>query len=74
MAPTDEIVAIALDIKPDYVTLVPEREEVTTEGGLDIAGQSRQLAEMVDKLQSASIPVSLFIDADIAQIKASVDV
>lgn len=75
MAPTDEMVAIALEIKPDYVTLVPEkREEVTTEGGLDIAGQSQRLAEIVDKLQSASIPVSLFIDADVSQIEASVNV
>lgn len=73
MAATDEMVAIALDIKPDYVTLVPEkREEVTTEGGLDIARQSDRISEIVDKLQSASIPVSLFIDADSAQINASV--
>ena len=75
MAATDEMVAIALDIKPDYVTLVPEkREEVTTEGGLDIVGQSRRLAEIVDKLQSDGIPVSLFIDAEISQIEASVNV
>ncbi|MBW4639674.1 MAG: pyridoxine 5'-phosphate synthase [Gloeocapsa sp. UFS-A4-WI-NPMV-4B04] len=75
MAATDEMVAIALDIKPDYVTLVPEkREEVTTEGGLDIAGQTERIAEIVDKLQSSSIPVSLFIDATRAQIEASVKV
>ncbi len=75
MAATDEMVAIALDIKPDYVTLVPEkREEVTTEGGLDILGQRRRLAEIVDKLQSNGIPVSLFIDAEISQIEASVNV
>ena len=74
MAATDEMVALALEIKPDYVTLVPEkREEVTTEGGLDIAGQSR-LSEIVDKLQADGIPVSLFIDADISQIEASVKV
>lgn len=73
MAATDEMVAIALDIKPDYVTLVPEkREEVTTEGGLDIARQSDRISEIVDKLQSASIPVSLFIDAEPSQIDASV--
>ncbi|MBD1808257.1 pyridoxine 5'-phosphate synthase [Microcoleus sp. FACHB-SPT15] len=72
MAPTDEMVAIALDIKPDYVTLVPEkREEVTTEGGLDVASQSQRLSEMVTKLQEADIPVSLFIDADLAQIDAA---
>ncbi len=75
MAATDEMVAIALDIKPDYVTLVPEkREEVTTEGGLDIAGQTERIAEIVDRLQSANIPVSLFIDAQATQIEASVKV
>ena len=72
MAATDEMVAIALDLKPDYVTLVPERrEEVTTEGGLDVAGQSQRLSEIVAKLQDAGIPVSLFIDADPAQIDAA---
>jgi len=72
MAPTKEMVAIALDIKPDYITLVPERrEEVTTEGGLDIAGQKSRLGEVVAQLQDAGIPVSLFIDADPAQIEAS---
>jgi pyridoxine 5-phosphate synthase len=72
MAATDEMVAIALDIKPDYVTLVPERrEEVTTEGGLDIAGQADRIAEVVDTLQEAGIPVSLFIDPDPHQIETS---
>ncbi|MBO3457500.1 pyridoxine 5'-phosphate synthase [Aetokthonos hydrillicola Thurmond2011] len=75
MAATDEMVAIALDVKPDYVTLVPEkREEVTTEGGLDIVGQIARIEEVVHKLQSADIPVSLFIDAETAQIEASVKV
>ncbi len=72
MAATDEMVAIALDLHPDYVTLVPERrEEVTTEGGLDIAGQKDRMLDVVSTLQSAGIPVSLFIDADPAQIDAS---
>jgi pyridoxine 5-phosphate synthase len=72
MAATDEMVAIALDIKPDYVTLVPEkREEVTTEGGLEIAGQAERMKHIVERLQGAGIPVSLFIDADPAQIEAS---
>ncbi|MBF2079463.1 MAG: pyridoxine 5'-phosphate synthase [Synechococcales cyanobacterium T60_A2020_003] len=72
MAATDEMVAIALDVKPDYVTLVPERrEEVTTEGGLDVAGQQRRMTDVVTALQNAGIPVSLFIDADPAQIEAS---
>ncbi len=75
MAAIDEMVNIALEIKPDYVTLVPEkREEVTTEGGLNIVAQSDRISEIVDKLQSADIPVSLFIDADEAQIAESVKV
>ena len=72
MAPTDAMVAIALDIKPNYVTLVPEkREEVTTEGGLDVVGQIERMTEIVANLQGAGIPVSLFIDADVAQINAA---
>ncbi|PSB29957.1 pyridoxine 5'-phosphate synthase [Stenomitos frigidus ULC18] len=72
MAATDEMVAIALAIKPDYVTLVPEkREEVTTEGGLDVAGQADRMAQIVTTLQDAGIPVSLFIDADPKQIEAA---
>lgn len=69
MAATDEMVEIALDIKPDYITLVPEkREEVTTEGGLDVAAQQARMHQIVATLQSAGIPVSLFIDADPHQI------
>lgn len=72
MAPTEEMIAIALDIKPDYVTLVPERrEEVTTEGGIDIVGNLDRFSSVVDRLQSAGIPVSWFIDADPDQIHAS---
>jgi pyridoxine 5-phosphate synthase len=72
MAATDEMVKIALDIKPDYVTLVPERrEEVTTEGGLDVAGPIDRMTTVVTQLQNAGIPVSLFIDADSAQIHAA---
>lgn len=75
MAATAEMVAIALDLKPDYVTLVPERrEEVTTEGGLDIAGQLDRMAQVIGTLQDAGIPVSLFIDADPQQIDASAKV
>jgi len=75
MAATAEMLAIALDIKPDYVTLVPERrEEVTTEGGLDIVGQIARIGDIVDQLQSVGIPVSLFIDAEPAQIDASAQV
>ncbi len=72
MAPTEEMVEIALEIKPDYVTLVPEkREEVTTEGGIDIVSNSSRFREIVDKLQSAGIPVSWFIDAHPVQIEAA---
>ncbi|MBE9109413.1 pyridoxine 5'-phosphate synthase [Nodosilinea sp. LEGE 07298] len=75
MAATDEMVAIALDIKPDYVTLVPERrEEVTTEGGLDVAGQTDRMKAVVSALQGVDIPVSLFIDAAADQIEASAQV
>jgi pyridoxine 5-phosphate synthase len=72
MAATDEMIAFALALQPDYVTLVPERrEEVTTEGGLDVVGQLDHISLAVDRLQSAGIPVSLFIDADSYQTKAA---
>ena len=72
MAPTEEMVGIALEIKPDYVTLVPEkREEVTTEGGIDIVANLDRFTEVVSQLQSADIPVSWFIDAEDAQIEAA---
>lgn len=72
MAPTEEMVQIALNTKPDYVTLVPEkREEVTTEGGIDIVANLERFTNVVDKLQGAGIPVSWFIDADTPQIEAS---
>ncbi|MCJ2542857.1 pyridoxine 5'-phosphate synthase [Thermostichus vulcanus] len=75
MAATDEMVAIALEIKPDYVTLVPERrEEVTTEGGLNVAGQVSRLSDVVGQLQGSGIPVSLFIDPDATQIAAAAQV
>lgn len=72
MAATDEMVTIALELQPDYVTLVPERrQEVTTEGGLDVAGQLDRIGSVVATLQAAQIPVSLFIDADANQIQAA---
>jgi len=75
MAATDEMVRIACRIKPDQVTLVPEkREERTTEGGLDVPGQKIHLKNKVAKLQDAGIPVSLFIEPDLAVLEASVDV
>ncbi len=70
MASTAEMVGIALDIMPDIVTLVPEkREEVTTEGGLDLIVHQSTVAETVDTLQNSGIPVSIFIDPDPEQIK-----
>ncbi len=69
MAATDEMVAIAQEISPAIVTLVPEkREEVTTEGGLDCISQEKQLAEKISHLKKAGIRVSLFIDPDVDQI------
>jgi pyridoxine 5-phosphate synthase len=73
MAVTEEMIAIALAHKPDFVCLVPEkREELTTEGGLDVAGQLNKITDAVTRLSAAGIQVSLFIDADRAQIAAAV--
>ncbi|MCG7499071.1 pyridoxine 5'-phosphate synthase [Vibrio sp. Of7-15] len=73
MAVTDEMVNIALEVKPEFVCLVPEkREELTTEGGLNVAGQLEKVKEATEKLTAAGIKVSLFIDADREQIDASV--
>ena len=70
MASTNEMIGIALDIQPDLVTLVPERrEELTTEGGLDLIVHKNTVAETVDTLQNHGIPVSIFIDPDPDQIK-----
>jgi len=72
MANTEEIVRIALRVKPDMVTLVPERrQELTTEGGLNVAAQQKELKQNIARLKKAGIRVSLFIDADPAQVKAS---
>lgn len=65
MACTDEMLEIAKRIKPDIVCLVPERrEEITTEGGLDVAGNAALVEKTVGELKSAGIPVSLFVDPD----------
>lgn len=72
MAGTDEMVSIALKILPDMVTLVPEkREELTTEGGLDVRMQRHLISRQVDLLRQGGIKVSLFVDPDIEQIKAT---
>lgn len=75
MAMTDEMVAIATRVKPTYVCLVPEkREELTTEGGLDVAGQISRSRDVVAKLTEAGIKVSLFIDPDTRQLEAAREV
>ena len=72
MAATPAMVELACVLKPEMAMLVPEgREEVTTEGGLDVAGQERALAAAVRKLTDAGIKVSVFIDAEIAQVEAA---
>ena len=72
MAATEEMKRIALEIKPHSVCLVPEkRQEVTTEGGLDVAGQIEKITDFVKPLIDAGILVSLFIDPDEEQVQAS---
>jgi pyridoxine 5-phosphate synthase len=75
MAATNEMVTIAVEVMPDMVTLVPEkREELTTEGGLDVAGNKKSISKAVDRLKEKGIFVSLFIDPDEKQITASDDI
>lgn len=75
MAATEEMIGIALAVKPDQCTLVPEkRQELTTEGGLDVRLHAQALEKAVARLQDGGIPVSLFIDPDPDQIKAAVKV
>ena len=75
MAVTDEMLDIAIELKPHFCCLVPEkREEVTTEGGLDVAGQLDKMGVAVERLAQAGILVSLFIDPDHRQIDAAVAV
>lgn len=74
MGNTPEILAVALEVKPDFVCLVPEnREEVTTEGGLDAAGQIEALRPTIARLHEAGIKVSLFIDPEPAQVAAAAE-
>ncbi len=74
MAATDEMIDIALRERPDQATLVPEkRQEITTEGGLDVAGQTSGLKLMVDRISSGGVPVSMFVDPANDQIQASAD-
>lgn len=72
MAPTEEMVKIAISVKPDMVTLVPEkRQEITTEGGLDVVGNIDNLTRIVSTLKENALFVSLFIDPDLEQVQAS---
>jgi len=72
MAATDEMVAIAIGLKPQLAMFVPEkRQEVTTEGGLDVASQEARIKDAVARLKGAGIPVSAFIDPDERQIAAA---
>ena len=72
MAATDEMIGIAGEIQPDIVTLVPEkRQELTTEGGLDVKGLEESVKDAVSRLHDAGIPVSLFVDPEKDQIEAA---
>ena len=75
MAATDEMVGIALKIKPDLVTLVPEkRAELTTEGGLDLKKSGKKIKKAINSIQGMGIPVSLFINPSPADIRISKDI
>lgn len=75
MAATEEMKRIALDVKPDVVSLVPERdEELTTEGGLDVIGNKEHLKTHIAELKKSGIEISIFVNPDIDQITACRDV
>lgn len=75
MGNTDEILRIALDVRPDFVCMVPEnRQEITTEGGLDVAGQRDSLRPSVKALSANGTRVSMFIDPDLEQVRASAEI
>ena len=72
MAAAEEIIQIALEVRPDEATLVPEkRQELTTEGGLDVVGTQKSVGDAVKRLSDKGIIVSLFIDPDAAQVEIS---
>ncbi len=72
MAATEGMIKIALEVKPDQVTLVPEKpNEVTTEGGLDVEGNLEHISQAVERLKKGGITVSIFIDPDPVQVKAA---
>jgi len=70
MSVADEIVELACRLKPDQATLVPERrQELTTEGGLDVVANEKAVSQAIDRLKAAGIPVALFVDPDVRQIE-----
>ncbi len=72
MAATDEMVEIACDVRPEMAMLVPEgRQEITTEGGLDVVGQEARLKSIIHRLADAGIMTSVFIDPDLRQVEAA---
>ncbi len=72
MAPTQEMVDLALKIRPYQVSLVPEKRlEITTEGGLDVCSQERPLSEIREKMHEKGILFSLFVDPEFTQVEAS---
>jgi pyridoxine 5-phosphate synthase len=74
MGITEEMIAIALNLRPEFVCLVPEtREEVTTEGGLDVVGRRREVGDCIRLMQKAGIRVSLFIDPEEAQVRCAAE-
>ena len=75
MAATEEMVRRAIRLRPDQATLVPERrQELTTEGGLDVSGQKSRMSRVVRRLTRAGISVSMFVEPDRRQIESSADV
>src|SRR5690554_6495436 len=72
MAATKEMTQLAIDVQPDIVTLVPEtRQEITTEGGLNVAAKSEELTALISTLRNNDIVVSVFIEPDTEQVKAA---
>lgn len=75
MAAVDEIIEIACDVQPDLATIVPEkRQELTTEGGINVIDNIKQIKRAIEKLHESDIPVSLFIEPDINQIDAAAEI
>ena len=75
MAAVDEIIDVACDIQPDLATIVPEkRQELTTEGGINVIDNIQQIRSAIERLHEAQIPVSLFIEPDINQIDAAAQI